>query len=388
MTVRILIHALAASEIGGSDRHLRGMMSALEEFGEEANFLLYINKSFRLANIPSNVEVRSMSVHGAWYRLFWDQVMLPKIVKEEGIDVIWATLGFGSLKPPVPQIYFQRNAVYYNDLYLKNLTPSALFFIKLRRWFLLRSMQASSFIITPTLAMRDMILTVHPHIKSEKFRVIPHAFNPGSMNSALPSKVSEKLNNCLPKTVRLLYVGYILPEKGLFNLLDAVAEVKASVYEPFKLFLTISRDDWAKGYDLFVQKVTDMGLHNHVAIIGKIPGNCMDKVYQDCDVLIYPSVCESFGFPLYEALSNGLAIVAVDTPVNREAAGKCAIYYPPDNKNAIVSALKKVITEPVLQKSIGDAGQIRFEKNHLRWIDYCRQCLDLSKHSADTFGMK
>lgn len=387
--MRILIHALAASEIGGSDRHLRGMMSALEEFGEEANFLLYINKSFRLANILPNVEVRSMSVHGAWYRLFWDQVILPKIVKEEGIDVIWATLGFGSLRPPVPQIYFQRNAVYYNDFYLKNLSPSNLFIIKLRRWLLLQSMQASSFIITPTLAMRDMILSVHPDITTEKFKIIPHAFSPNGMTSSLPSDVVEKLSNCAAETVKLLYVGYILPEKGLFNLLDAIAAViRDGVDKPFKLFLTISRDDWAEGYDLFVQKVAAMGLHNHVAIIGKIPGDCMGEVYNACDVLIYPSVCESFGFPLYEALSKGMAIVAVDTPVNREGACECAIYYPPDDKNAIVSALKKVITEPILRKSIGDAGRIRFERNHLLWIDYCRQCLDLSRNAADAFGRK
>lgn len=386
--MRILIHALAASEIGGSDRHLRGMLSALEEFSPHVNFLVYINDSFRIPNTPRNVVIRSVPVHGTWYRLFWDQLVLPKIIRKERVGVIWATLGFGSLRPPVPQIYFQRNAVYYNDFYLNNLTPSALFIIKLRRWLLLQSMQASSFIITPTLAMRDMILTVHPNITADKFKIIPHAFNPNGMTSPLHHDVVEKLGDCAAETVKILYVGYILPEKGLFNLLDAIAAVKASVSEPFKLFLTISRDDWAEGYDLFVQKIADMGLHNHVTIIGKIPGDCMGEVYQVCDVLIYPSVCESFGFPLYEALSKGMAIVAVDTAVNREGAGECAIYYPPGDKEAIVSAFIKVITEPILRKSIGAAGRIRFEKNHLHWIDYCRQCLDLSKNAADALGRK
>jgi len=40
-------------------------------------------------------------------------------------------------------------------------------------------------------------------------------------------------------------------------------------------------------------------------------------------------LCESFGFPLVEAMGARLPIVAADTPVNQEVCGKAAIYFPP-----------------------------------------------------------
>ena len=379
--MRILIHSLAALEIGGSDRHLRGMLSVLGEYGPDVDFLLYINNLFSIVDKPKNVVIRSIPMRGPWQRLWWDQIMLPKIVKGEGIDIIWATLGFGPLKPPVPQIMFQRNPVYYNNACFQNPNLYNKTLIRLRRRLLLEIMQSSSFVITPTAAMRDMILAVHPDITTEKFKVIPHAVSPDGMNSKSPDNIISKISTCTPETIKILYVGNILPGKGLFNMLDAVPMTMGGVSVPIKFFLTISRDDWPEGYDLFIQKIADMGLTENVEIIGKLSGDCMGALYRTCDVLIYPSACESFGFPLYEALSQGLPIVAADTTVNREAAGECALYYQPSGPQSIAATLKKIVNETVVRDSLSKAGKIRFKKNQLLWSDYCGRCLELSSEA-------
>ena len=381
--MKVLIHALAALEIGGSDRHLRGMLSVFEEFGPDATFLLYINNSFRIKDKPDNVVVNRISINGTWQRMYWDQMVLPKIVKKEGVDIIWATLGFGPLKPPVSQIMFQRNAVYYNDNYFQGLDIYNKTLLKLRRWMLSGIMKSSSFVIAPTIAMRDIILDYHPNINPEIFRVIPHAVSPNGMNLKLPDNINKKINDCTPETIKLLYVGYILPEKDLFNVLDAVAMTMGDVSVPIKFFLTVSRDDWPEGYDLFVRKITDMGLTKNVEIIGKLSGDCMGALYRVCNVLIYPSICESFGFPMYEALSQGIPIVAADTAVNREAAGPCALYYQPSGPQAIATELKKIVNDSAFRDSLGKAGKIRFMENHLLWSDYCGRCIGLSREAID-----
>lgn len=386
--MKVLIHSLAALEIGGSDRHLRGMLSALKEFSPDTTFLLYINNSFRIVDKPDNVNVNTISTRGTWQRMYWDQLVLPKIVKKEGVDIIWATLGFGPLKPPVPQIMFQRNAIYYNDFYFQGLNFYNKTLLGMRRWMLSKIMESSSFVIAPTVAMRDMILGIHADINPEKFKVIPHAVSPDGMNSNLPENIIHKINCCTPETIKFLYVGYILPEKDLFNVLDAVAMTMADVSVPIKFFLTISRDDWTEGYDLFVRKISDMGLTGNVEIIGKLSGECMGTLYRACDVLIYPSICESFGFPLYEALSQGIPIVAADTAVNREAAGPCALYYQPFGLRAIASALQKIVNDPAVRESLGKDGKIRFMKNHLLWSDYCARCLDLSREAIAIYKNK
>lgn len=388
--MRILIHALAALENGGSDRHLRGMVSVLGKVYPEIEYIIYVNPSFHLKHIPENVEVRTASVSAVWQRLWWDQIALPRIVRREGIDVIWATLYFGSLWSPVPQIMFQRNVMYYCDYYLDDLDFRDSAIVGLRRWLLYRIMHASYSIITPTGAMRDMIRAKHPDIPTERFKIVPHAFDLETDGNDLPVRVKQRLASSDPLTLKLLYVGHLVPFKGLFHLLDAFAQVIEHANRMVKLFLTIAREDWPEGFDRFVSRVTELGLTQHVEILGKLRGQVMAALYQGCDVLVYPSLCESFGFPLLEAMNFSVPIVAADTAVNREVAGDGAIYYSPMDIGETVEALLKIVDKPDLRRSLGTTGRIRFENIHLCWDEYVRQCVELSQLAlhSDSKGKK
>ncbi len=378
--MRILIHALAALENGGSDRHLRGMVSALGDY-PQIQFIVYINPAFCLGDVPSNVEVRVVSVGSVWQRLWWDQVVLPKIVQRERIDIIWATLYFGSLWPPVPQVMFQRNAMYYCDRYLDDLSFKEFLIIGPRRWLLYRVMRSSFVIISPSVAMRDMIRSKHSDIPVEQFEIIPHAFDLETDGKRLSASLAQILTSSPPNTLRLLYVGHLMPWKGLFPLLDSLAQVVKRSIRPVKLFLTIAREDWPEGFDRFVDKVAELSIEQHVQILGKIPYNEIGDLYDNSDALIYPSLCESFGFPLIEAMSYGLAIVAADTAVNRELAQDGAVYYSSENIGQTAITLLKVIDDAAFRKLLGQKGRIRFESNHLKWREYVGRCVELSERA-------
>ena len=383
--MRILIHALAALENGGSDTHLRGMVSALGDISPETEYIIYVNHTFHLTDVPSNAIVRSVNAMSISRRLWWDQVSLPRIVRREGIDVIWAILYFGSLRPPVPQIMFQRNVMYYCDHYLKNLNSKEIMIIRLRRWLLYKIMRSSCSIVTPTVAMRDMILYKHPDVPIDRFEIIPHAFDHNADEKDLPEAQAHLLNASTESSfVKILYVGHIMPWKGLFSLLDALAQVAEQTKQPFKLFLTIAREDWSAGFDRFVAKTNELRLDKNIEILGKLRLNVMGALYKSCDMLVYPSLCESFGFPLLEAMARGLSIVAADTDVNRELAGDGAVYYPSANIEEAAKTLLKIIDDIALRKSLGQKGRVRFENNHLEWTAYVHRLIELSQKAIST----
>ena len=172
--MKILVHALAALETGGSDRHLRGMLASLETAEPSAEYILYVSTAFPIQQTPKTVSVRSVLLRGQFHRLWWDQVVLPKVATSERVGAVWATLSFGMLRPPVPQIVFQRNAMYYCPAHLDTLSGRELLVTRIRRALLHRAMRASRWVITPTLAMRDMIRGVHPELPSHRFEVMPH----------------------------------------------------------------------------------------------------------------------------------------------------------------------------------------------------------------------
>jgi glycosyltransferase involved in cell wall biosynthesis len=51
------------------------------------------------------------------------------------------------------------------------------------------------------------------------------------------------------------------------------------------------------------------------------------KELQISDMLVFPSLCESFGLPLVEAISVNKPIVAADLPYAHEVAKDCAVYF-------------------------------------------------------------
>jgi glycosyltransferase involved in cell wall biosynthesis len=61
--------------------------------------------------------------------------------------------------------------------------------------------------------------------------------------------------------------------------------------------------------------------------------------YAECDALVFPSLEESYGLPLIEAMHLGLPIVAADLPYARELCGDQAIYFDPRSATALRAAI-------------------------------------------------
>jgi hypothetical protein len=60
--------------------------------------------------------------------------------------------------------------------------------------------------------------------------------------------------------------------------------------------------------------------------------------YQRADALIYPSLLESYGLPLIEAMVMGLPIIVADLPYAHALCGEDAIYFDPKSNEALVEA--------------------------------------------------
>lgn len=61
--------------------------------------------------------------------------------------------------------------------------------------------------------------------------------------------------------------------------------------------------------------------------------------YQACDGLVFPSLEESYGLPLVEAMFLGLPILAADLPYAHALCGNGAIYFDPHDSVSLASAI-------------------------------------------------
>jgi glycosyltransferase involved in cell wall biosynthesis len=120
-----------------------------------------------------------------------------------------------------------------------------------------------------------------------------------------------------------------------------------------KLILSISSTDPRKNLKMVYNISKRLGDEFKLVRVGEPLGDSisyknldivkLNKLYNACDVLIFPSYEEGFGYPVLEAMKSGLPVVASDIPVVKENAGKSALLADPDDLDANIEAIYKAI---------------------------------------------
>src|SRR3546814_15007679 len=73
--------------------------------------------------------------------------------------------------------------------------------------------------------------------------------------------------------------------------------------------------------------------------IGLQDAGGMRAQYADADALLFPSLDESFGLPLVEAMTLGLPILAAERPYARSLCGDAAVYFHPSTAASLNAAI-------------------------------------------------
>lgn len=379
--MRFLIHGVAMYKRGGGSRHLQGLVDALGRLGDENKYLLCLNERFEFSTPYANVDVHPVEIKSPLHRLWWDQATLPRLAREWDADVIVALFIFGMFHSFVPQVMMQRNALYYCDRYFRQLGELSRLEVKIRRQMALLTMRASRIIVTPSAAMRELILCQHEGLSPERFRVLPHGYDVGQLQrDSLPVEIKRRLEKSDGFPV-VLYVSHLGRHKGHEIAVKAMRHLRRQGSSA-RLYLTIEREDWPDGFDRLTEQIQSWDLTQDVVNLGRVPEGALSELYQSADLFFFPSLCESYGFPMVEAMGYGLPIVASDTAVNREMCGNAALYYSPFDAVAAAEQLATLLRSPKERQSLQEANVYQFRHSHLGWVEYSRRFVALLEEAS------
>lgn len=141
------------------------------------------------------------------------------------------------------------------------------------------------------------------------------------------------------------------PEKGLPVLLDALAQLKKKSI-PFQVL--IGGD--GPMHNEIVEAIAGHGLESQVELCGWI--NDRDAFYGSLDIYCLPSLAETFGIVVLEAMQRKLPVVATScVGVNQLVDGRdVALLVPPNDADALASALEQMLGDWELAKHYAAAG--------------------------------
>ncbi len=107
------------------------------------------------------------------------------------------------------------------------------------------------------------------------------------------------------------------------------------------------------------ERITELGLGRRVRWLGLVPYRDVLRYYRGARALIFPSLLETFGHPLLEAMLTSTPIVASDIPAFREIGGEVPIYFPPRDPRALALAIDRLSAEPQEMRARIERGRAR-----------------------------
>jgi glycosyltransferase involved in cell wall biosynthesis len=383
--VKVLINAVSA-KLGGGATYARNLARSLVEQAAPGEEFLVIVPEDLVAELPAGdarVRVLGSSAASGSYaaRWWWEQVTLRGLVQRERADVLFSAANFAMLACPCPQVLLIQIPLYCSREYLAHVLPQkpAAFRaeIALRRWLLARSVSAADWVLTPTAAMRDDLA------RFVKIRPGRAVVNPYSVPRERMIRGGRRET---AGRVRLLWVSHYADHKNLGTLLRAAEILREEM--DFELVLTLDAALQNGQHTAMPAPTREMlaRLAGVVRLTGVRSHEETWQLYREADVFVFPSLCESFGYPLVEAMASGLPIVASDIPVHREMCGEAAEYFPMLDAGALADTLRGLMHDAAARQALAERGSEHVERFFKE--DHVGRLLDLWRKMAGGKGAR
>jgi glycosyltransferase involved in cell wall biosynthesis len=178
-------------------------------------------------------------------------------------------------------------------------------------------------------------------------------------------------------TLRLLFVGRLIPYKGVELLLRAmeIAARRCSI----KLDIVGGADPRYK--DFLLRVIQELRLESLVNFLEPVPRYKLPSLYQQADVFCFPTLCDTYGIALLEAMSCGCAVLVSDVAgageiVNGENGLKVRLNTPDEYIREYAENIVALAQNHELRSSLGGAAR-RFILREHDWSRIGAQVLDV-----------
>jgi glycogen synthase len=223
----------------------------------------------------------------------------------------------------------------------------------LSSWIEKTVVEAADRVIAVSGRMRDDILA---HFGADPARVvvIHNGIDPERFRRTEQRDALDRLGVRPPY---VLFVGRITDQKGIFHLLDAAPRLPAGV----QVVLCASAPDTPEIEERLRRAVPR---HPNVLWINEMaPVDVVVQLYSHAAVFVCPSVYEPFGLINLEAMACETPVVASAVGGILEVVedGKTGLLVPPGHPDELAVALGRVLENPALGRSLGQAGRRRVE---------------------------
>lgn len=266
----------------------------------------------------------------------WEQVALPRMVKKLGVNVLHCTSNTAPICCPVPLVLTLHDIIYLEPRQHRSPSLYQEMGWYYRRLVVPRILKKCKKIITVSefecTRIREAL-----RIPTERITAVYNGYNPHFC--MLERGTLTIVRKYIPQPNFLFFLGNTDPKKNAARTLKAYSIYlqQSTVKRPLLIA------DLKEAYiDKLLQQENIADIKPHLYYPGYIDNSDLVTLYNATFAFLYPSLRESFGIPMLEAMACGTPVITSRTSAMPEVAGEGSILINPFEPQEIADALLRL----------------------------------------------
>ena len=281
----------------------------------------------------------------------WEQFALPKAVKKHQLDFLHSTCNTSAIRLPVPLMLTLHDIIYLEKVDFKG-TAYQNFGNIYRRYVVPIVVKHSEYVVTVSHYEKDVIKK-RLNVPDEKLKVIYNAVNKRFNNNFSEEEITNfRKQYNLPEKF-ILFLGNTAPKKNAPNTIAAYIKYCRDAESPIPMVIL----DYERALlDETLARANASDLAGNFVSPGFIPSANMPQMYSAATLFLYPSLRESFGLPILEAMGCNTPVITSNTSCMPEIAGDAAYLVDPYSVEDMATGIKTLLADEVQMADLSAKG--------------------------------
>jgi glycosyltransferase involved in cell wall biosynthesis len=198
----------------------------------------------------------------------------------------------------------------------------------------------------------------HLRLRPENVRVIPWAPVTDEYPRASAEDLAQTRQRLSLPEAFALFPAQTFPHKNHLTLLDAVDAARRRGVE----LRVVCPGKTNEHYDEVARRLRQLNLEAQVSFPGYVTPLELQCLYQLARFLVFPSLFEGGGMPIFEAYAAGLPVTCSNVTCIPRQAGDAALLFDPRDPEAIATAMIRLWTDAELRGELARRGSERVRR--------------------------
>ena len=214
-------------------------------------------------------------------------------------------------------------------------------------------------------------------VEEPKIRVAPNGVDPERFKPVKDEEVKAKYG-LIDKQV-VLFVGRLIPRKGLKHLLEAAVTILKENQQA--AFVIVGNGPLRKYLDTELER---LNISKHFKFLGDVKDEDLPSIYNCSDVFMLPSIQEGQGIALLEAQASAKPVTAFNVSGVPEALveGTSGCLVEKGNSEALAQVILNLLSNRHLREKMGAKGR-EFVLRNFTWDICASKMLSIYKQELE-----